>query len=74
MQQVPSTSEVRRARRSAHWEARQARQVAERGPAGLADAWWDRARALCKANPELWNDLARTLENWTSRHDGSHGA
>ncbi|GAA3312132.1 hypothetical protein [Streptomyces cinereospinus] len=74
MHQVPSTSEVRRERRAAHWAARQARQVQERGDAGLADAWWDRARAICKANPELWNDLARTLENWTGRHDGSHGA
>jgi hypothetical protein len=74
VQHVPSTSEVRKARRSAHWAERQARQVQARGPAGLADAWWDRARAICKANPELWNDLARTLENWTSRNDGSHDA
>ncbi|MEU3094805.1 hypothetical protein ABZ690_08285 [Streptomyces sp. NPDC006967] len=74
MQQVPSISEVRRDRRAAHWAARQARQVQARGDAGLADAWWDRARALCKANPELWNDLARTLENWTGRYDGSHDA
>ncbi|MCX4411631.1 hypothetical protein OG840_61815 [Streptomyces sp. NBC_01764] len=74
MQQLPSVSEVKQARRSAHWAERQRRQVEVRGPAGLADAWWDRARALCKANPELWNDLARTLENWTGRHDGSHDA
>jgi len=64
----------RRAPRPARGGLRQARQVQERGPAGLADAWWDRARAICKANPELWNDLARTLENWTSRNDGSHDA
>ncbi|MEU1312587.1 hypothetical protein ABZ419_27360 [Streptomyces cinnamoneus] len=74
MQHVPSISEVRQARRSAHWAERQRRQVEERGPSGLADAWWDRARAICKADPELWNDLARTLENWTGRHDGSHDA
>ncbi|MFF3958829.1 hypothetical protein ACFYY1_37340 [Streptomyces sp. NPDC001890] len=74
MQQVPSASEDRQARRAAHWAARQTRQVEERGDAGRADAWWDRARAICKSNPELWNDLGRTLENWTGRHDGSHGA
>ncbi|MFI9311186.1 hypothetical protein [Streptomyces triculaminicus] len=74
MQQVPSISEVRQARRAAHWAERQRRQVEARGPSGLADAWWDRARAICKADPELWNDLVRTLENWTGRHDGSHDA
>ncbi|MFF3127783.1 hypothetical protein ACFVRD_37065 [Streptomyces sp. NPDC057908] len=74
MEQVPSISETRRARRAAHWAARQRLQVEERGDAGLADAWWDRARAICKANPELWNDLARTLENWTARNDRRDGA
>ncbi|WP_042404512.1 hypothetical protein [Streptacidiphilus carbonis] len=71
---MPPISEARQARRAAHWAARQSRQVELRGPAGLVDAWLDRSRAICKADPELWNDLARTLENWTSRHDGSHGA
>ncbi|MFF0170243.1 hypothetical protein [Streptomyces prasinus] len=74
MQQVPSAADDRQARRAAHWAARQRRQVEMRGDAGRVDAWWDRARAICKANPELWNDLARTLENWAGRHDGSHGA
>jgi hypothetical protein len=74
VEQLPSISEVREARQALHWEERQRRQVAARGPAGLADAWWDRARAICKSDPELWNDLARTLENWTGRNDRRDGA
>ncbi|RPK69986.1 hypothetical protein EES45_36310 [Streptomyces sp. ADI97-07] len=74
MEQPLTMAEARAARQAAHWEARQRRQVAARGDAGLADAWWDRARAVCKANPELWNDLARTLENWTGRNEMSDGA
>ncbi|NGO48650.1 hypothetical protein G6048_43455 [Streptomyces sp. YC419] len=71
---MPSIDQAREARRAAHWEERQRRQVEARGDAGRADAWWDRARAICKANPELWNDLARTLENWAGRQDSSNGA
>lgn len=74
MEQPPTISQVREARQALHWEARQRRQVEARGDAGLADAWWDRARAICKANPELWNDLALTLENWTARNDRRDGA
>ncbi|MFI9214304.1 hypothetical protein ACIGW7_40015 [Streptomyces sp. NPDC053253] len=56
-----------------HWAARQERQLAERGPRGLAEAWWDRVRAQCRAaeekgDPELWNVLARTLENFCAGH------
>jgi hypothetical protein len=73
VEQVPSIDQVREARRAAHWAPRQHRQVAARGDAGLADAWWDRARAICKANPELWNDLALTLENWAARSNRGDG-
>jgi hypothetical protein len=71
--------QARAARRNAHWQARQARQLEKRGEAGLTDAWWDRARAICKqraeaGDPEAWRDLARTLENWVQRQTGSHGA
>ncbi|MEU7206144.1 hypothetical protein [Streptomyces sp. NPDC045470] len=67
MAEVRTAAEERAARRRAHWEARQARQVQERGDAGRADAWWDRCRAICKADPEAWRDLALTLENWAAR-------
>ncbi|WP_455355969.1 hypothetical protein [Streptomyces sp. SYSU K217416] len=71
---MPTISQARKARQAAHWAERQRLQVEARGDAGLADAWWDRARAICKADPELWNDLARTLENWAGRNDSGDGA
>ncbi|TLQ38999.1 hypothetical protein [Streptomyces marianii] len=72
MQQVQTISQARAARRHAHWQERQRRQLEQRGEAGLAEAWWDRVRALCKeraaaGDPEPWKDLARTLENWVER-------
>ncbi|MFH8410367.1 hypothetical protein ACH4FX_37175 [Streptomyces sp. NPDC018019] len=67
MAEVRAAAEERAARRQAHWQARQARQVQQRGHAGLADAWWDRCRVICKAHPEAWQDLALTLENWAAR-------
>lgn len=74
MQQVPTGADVRQARRAAHWAARQARQVEQRGEKGRAEAWWDRVRALCGTDPELWNDLTRTLENWAARNKGDDNA
>ncbi|MFJ3914400.1 hypothetical protein [Streptomyces vinaceus] len=71
---MPTIDEARAAKVREHWAARQERQLAERGPRGLAEAWWDRVRAQCRAaeakgDPELWNVLARTLENFYGSHN-----
>ncbi|MGW2599982.1 hypothetical protein [Streptomyces klenkii] len=78
MSQMPTAGEARDARRNAHWQARQRRQMQERGDAGLAEAWYDRVRTICKeraaaGDPEAWRDLARTLENWVERQTSRHG-
>lgn len=67
------TPEERRAEnRRRHWAARQERE-AQRGPKGVATAWWDRARMVAaeqerQGNPEAWTDLARFLENYAARY------
>ncbi|MET8945445.1 hypothetical protein ACH4ZX_36655 [Streptomyces sp. NPDC020490] len=72
---MPTIKDAREAKKHQHWLERQRRQVELRGDAGLVDAWWDRVRSICKAraaqgDPEPWQDLARTLENWVQRHSG----
>jgi hypothetical protein len=63
------TPEQRRyVNRVRHLQARQAANLA-RGPRGLATVWWDQARAIAaraerRGDPQLWEHLARSLENW----------
>ncbi|MEU6946612.1 hypothetical protein ABZ957_15490 [Streptomyces sp. NPDC046316] len=71
---MSTIAELRAERVRQHWAERQAQQLATRGPKGLAEAWWDRVRAQCreaeaKGDPELWNVLARTLENFYGSHN-----
>lgn len=72
-QQRPMTAaERRQANRLRHMQQRQQRQ-AERGPRGVAAAWWDTARAVAadqerRGNPAAWEDLARFLENYCQRY------
>lgn len=63
-----SPEERRWQNRVRHLQARQAANAA-RGPKGVAAVWWDQARAIAtraerEGDPELWEHLARTLENW----------
>ncbi|MTE22613.1 hypothetical protein F0L17_26660 [Streptomyces sp. TRM43335] len=58
--------------RRRHLAARLAAQ-GQRGPRGVAAAWWDQARAVAAAQeragrPEAWDDLARFLENYCQRY------
>ncbi|MFL4496468.1 hypothetical protein ACJ6WD_35300 [Streptomyces sp. VTCC 41912] len=76
---MSTIKDARDAKKHEHWAERQRRQIELRGDAGLVDAWWDRVRSICKAqaaqdNPEAWQDLARTLENWVQRHSSGNGA
>lgn len=72
----PMTREERRRYNQAQHAAERQQWQARRGPAGVAAAWWDHARAVCRdqeaADPgrgdAAWNDLARTLEHWASRY------
>ncbi|MFI8093748.1 hypothetical protein ACIF9R_36485 [Streptomyces sp. NPDC086080] len=68
MSEVVTPEERRYANRVRHLQARQAANAA-RGPKGVAAVWWDHARAVATraeraGDPELWDHLARTLENW----------
>lgn len=67
------------ANRLAFFEQRQAER-AGRGPRGLAESWWERARvvavereAAARAAGEdpaaAWNDLAQTIAVWVSRYE-----
>ncbi|MFJ9412509.1 hypothetical protein [Streptomyces sp. NPDC101393] len=69
---MSAIEEAREANRQRHWAERQQRQQ-ERGPQGIAEAWWDQVKQVCKAesrngNPEAWEDLSRTLENFLLRY------
>ncbi|MEV6080988.1 hypothetical protein AB0L80_38705 [Streptomyces sp. NPDC052069] len=65
-------AERREFNRRTHAEQRQQRQ-AERGPRGIAAAWWDRARMVAaeqesNGNPAAWDDLAAFLSNYCGRY------
>ncbi|MEU5069124.1 hypothetical protein AB0G95_34355 [Streptomyces virginiae] len=75
---APLTGEERRAHnRAVHREQRMAASAA-RGPAGIASAWADEARAVARqwqsaragtdAADDAWNDLATTLANYCQRY------
>ncbi|MFI8944782.1 hypothetical protein [Streptomyces syringium] len=56
-----------------HFKKRQEERAA-RGPRGLAESWIERARAIAvgreeAGDPEVWNDLARTMSIWVSRYE-----
>ncbi|MEV7512690.1 hypothetical protein AB0O57_32500 [Streptomyces sp. NPDC091201] len=72
------TGEERRAHnRAVHREQRMA-AFAARGPAGIASAWVDEARAVARqwqtaragtdGADDAWNDLAATLSNFVQRY------
>ncbi|MFE4058798.1 hypothetical protein ACFXP3_21330 [Streptomyces sp. NPDC059096] len=73
---MSTIGEAREANQRDHWAARQRRQLEERGSKGVAEAWWDRVRAACKQydqqrgpeDPDPWEALARTLENFIEHH------
>ncbi|MFE3454996.1 hypothetical protein ACFXJ8_39340 [Nonomuraea sp. NPDC059194] len=69
----PMTKEERRAyNQRRHAEQRQA-LVADRGPQGLAELWWDQARKIAReraadGDQRVWNDLALWLSNFCDRY------
>ncbi|MFI6498711.1 hypothetical protein [Nonomuraea typhae] len=69
----PMTRAERRAyNQRRHAEQRQAR-AAERGPQGMADLWWERARKIARnrveaGDEQVWADLALTLNNFCDRY------
>lgn len=71
----PTTSAERRAyNQRKHAEQRRA-LVAERGPQGIAELWWDQARKIARdraaqGDEGAWNDLAMTLSNYCQRYGG----
>ncbi|MEU1731371.1 hypothetical protein [Streptosporangium sp. NPDC020145] len=69
MSQRPMNSAERRAyNQRRHAEQRQ-ELVADRGPQGIAELWWDQARKVARdRGEEAWADLARTLSNYCQRH------
>ncbi|MFD8026948.1 hypothetical protein ACFV6G_41905 [Streptomyces lavendulae] len=73
MSQRPMTTAERRAyNQRAHAEARR-ELVAERGPKGVAELWWDEARRIAReraaqGDETAWSDLALTLSNYCGRY------
>ncbi|MEW1723875.1 hypothetical protein [Streptomyces sp. NPDC093109] len=73
---MATIKEVRKANKRDHWAARQQQQLEARGSKGLAEAWWDRTKAACTKrdaargpeDPDPWQELARTLENFIEHH------
>ncbi|MFI6503705.1 hypothetical protein [Nonomuraea typhae] len=69
----PMTKAERRAyNRRQHAQQRQQDQ-AGRGPRGLAELWWDQARAVAHdraaaGDERVWSDLALTLNNFCDRY------
>jgi hypothetical protein len=65
--------QARQANLAKHWAERQER-YAQRGPKGIAEAWWDRVKAVGTqreraGDSEVWADLARALENFCARYE-----
>ncbi|MBZ6086579.1 hypothetical protein KVH15_37045 [Streptomyces olivaceus] len=70
MNEVVTPEQRRYENRVRHLQARQTANQT-RGPKGVAAVWWDQARALAtraerNGDPEMWDHLARTLQNWCS--------
>ncbi|MEQ6028219.1 hypothetical protein SOM70_37335 [Streptomyces salinarius] len=68
MTQAVDPAQRRYHNRVTHLQARQSANLA-RGPKGIAAVWWDQARAYATraerdGDPEMWDYLARALENW----------
>ncbi|MFC9954266.1 hypothetical protein ACFVIN_28140 [Streptomyces prasinus] len=68
MSQALTPEQRRYQNRISHLQARQSANLT-RGPKGVAAVWWDQARAHAaradrEGDPEMWDHLARTLENW----------
>ncbi|MGA5552629.1 hypothetical protein [Streptomyces pseudogriseolus] len=73
MSEVITPEQRRYMNRLRHLQQRQEANQA-RGPRGVAASWWDHARAIATraerdGNPELWDHLARALENWCRQVD-----
>ncbi|MFD8147356.1 hypothetical protein [Streptomyces sp. NPDC059708] len=67
-----SAAERRAYNQRAHAERRR-ELVAERGPKGVAELWWDEARRVARERAEqgdegAWSDLALTLSNYCDRY------
>ncbi|MEW2553678.1 hypothetical protein AB0957_18325 [Streptomyces zhihengii] len=72
MDQAQTRAERRALNQRRHAEQRQQAQQ-DRGPRGVAELWWDQARAIARARAEggdetAWNDLATTLANYCDRY------
>ncbi|MFD5493368.1 hypothetical protein ACFWH4_10675 [Streptomyces sp. NPDC127091] len=68
MNQALTPEQRRYQNRVSHLQTRQQANLT-RGPKGVAAVWWDQARAYAaradrEGDPEMWDHLARTLENW----------
>ncbi|MER7126717.1 hypothetical protein [Micrococcus luteus] len=69
-----NSSERRAYNQRLHAEQRR-EQVADRGPRGIAELWWDEARRIARERAEqgderAWSDLALTLTNYCQRYGG----
>ncbi|MFI6513643.1 hypothetical protein ACIBCT_39070 [Streptosporangium sp. NPDC050855] len=67
------TSAERRAYNQRQHAENRRQLVADRGPRGIAELWWDEARKIARhraaqGDEEAWNDLARTLSNYCTRY------
>jgi hypothetical protein len=69
----PMTREERRAYNQRQHVAKRQERLAQRGPQGTAEAWWDHVRKVARERAEkgdetVWTDLALTLKNFADRY------
>jgi hypothetical protein len=72
---VPMTAAERRLYNQRAHAAQRQQQLADRGPRGVAELWWDEARRIARERAALgddsaYDDLALTLTNYCQRYAG----